>query len=280
MPVATEVGQMLTHATSSMMGGMHWGNASYRWESNEMATTVLAFEVLKKAKGNEEALRRIVQYFLEKRQRGKWMNTVESASVVSTILPFVLEQSKSFAEPPHLAIAGDTALNINAFPFTQVMRTGRQPVTVSKSGGGIVYFTAWQRVMNKEPLPVTDNFIIDTWFEHNGQRITSLTAGERATMKIRVHVLKDASYVRISVPIPAGCTYAEKKQESFSEHREFRKNRMDMFVEQMNTGIHEFTIELEPRYTGSYQVNPARAELMYFPVLFGRDGGKRVSIGK
>jgi hypothetical protein len=35
----------------------------------------------------------------------------------------------------------------------------------AKSGGGIMYFTAWQKIFNTDPEPVTDKFLITTSFE-------------------------------------------------------------------------------------------------------------------
>jgi len=37
-------------------------------------------------------------------------------------------------------------------------------------------------------------------------------------------------------------------------------------------------LPLLPRFTGSYSLNPARAEMMYFPVFNGNSGVKRVII--
>jgi len=33
-----------------------------------------------------------------------------------------------------------------------------------------------------------------------------------------------------------------------------------------------------PRYTGNFVLNPAKAEMMYFPVFYGREGLKKVEI--
>jgi hypothetical protein len=33
-----------------------------------------------------------------------------------------------------------------------------------------------------------------------------------------------------------------------------------------------------PRYNGKYILNPTKAEMMYFPVFYGREGIKKVEI--
>jgi hypothetical protein len=127
---------------------------------------------------------------------------------------------------------------------------------------------------------VTDKFLITSSFEKNGKTEVNLKAGEKITMKIKVEVLKDAEYVQIEIPIPAGCTYAEKKQDDWQIHKEFYKNKLVMFAEKMNKGNYYFEIELEPRYAGSYHLNPAKAELMYFTIFYGRNEMKNVEIKK
>ena len=153
-------------------------------------------------------------------------------------------------------------------------------ITITKSGGGTMYFTAWQKIFNTDPEPVTDKFLIRTSFERNGNTEIYLKAGEKITMKIKIEALKDAEYVQIEIPIPAGCTYGEKRQNDWQFHKEFYKNKLVVFAEKMNKGNYSFEIELEPRYAGSYHLNPAKAELMYFPVFYGRNEMKGVEIKK
>lgn len=99
-------------------------------------------------------------------------------------------------------------------------------------------------------------------------------------MTIKVVVKADAEYVQLEIPIPAGCTYAEKRQDNYKVHKEFLKNKVLLFVEKMNKGVYEYEVELEPRYSGVYHLNPAKAELMYFPVFYGRNEMKKINITK
>ena len=141
-----------------------------------------------------------------------------------------------------------------------------------------MYLTAYQHFFNPEPQPVTNSFDIHTSFEKNGRQVTYLTAGEKVNMVIHVNALKEAEYVMVEIPIPAGCTYAQKNQDEWGMHKEFLKNKMVLFAETLAKGDHIFTVELEPRYNGSYTLNPAKAALMYFPIFFGRNEMKRVVI--
>lgn len=207
------------------------------------------------------------------------MNTVESASIVSAILPGILQNNTAFTAPAVLQINAATHTTVQKFPFTAAVAATGNVITLHKTGGGLVYCTAYQEIFNKTPLPVTDNFRIKTWFERSGNDIAALKAGEKVTMKIRLEVLKDAEYVQFEIPIPAGCTYGEKRQ-GWNMHREFLKDKAVFFIEKLAKGSYSYEIELEPRYTGTYTLNPAKAELMYFPVFYGRNEMTQIKINK
>lgn len=262
----------------TMLGGVYWGDESFYWENNSMATTVLAFRVLSGERDYHLYLKQMIQFFLERRKGGRWRNTVESARVVSTILPYLLKDNKIFTAKSRLLIRDVGQSPIDTFPFSVSIANPGRPVAITKSGGGLLYLSAWQKIFNQQPEPVTDKFVIATWFERTGNRVLLLKAGEKTTMKITIRVLKDAEYVQVEIPIPAGCTYAEKRQSDWKTHKEFLKSKMVMFVENMKKGEYEYEIELEPRYSGTYQLNPAKAELMYFPVFYGRNEMKRVPV--
>jgi alpha-2-macroglobulin len=53
---------------------------------------------------------------------------------------------------------------------------------------------------------------------------------------------------------------------------------VSIFCSSLKQGSYSFTIPLLPRYTGRFQLNPAKAEMMYFPVFFGRERMKVIDI--
>ncbi len=275
-----ELQVLMTKKTETMTGGLYWGTDSYWWSSNRIATTVLAFKTLSRENSYSHETGKIIQFFLEMRKCGHWTNTVESASILSAIVPKKLEENKNFTRPATLSLKGDTTFTITAFPFVTSVSQNVRVMDISKTGGGMVYFTAYQEIFNPAPLPVDSNFRITSYFENNIGRVSSLKAGEKVKMKVVVEALKDADYVQIEIPIPAGCTYGKKTGDSWNEHREYFKNKTMIFAERLYKGRHEYEIELEPRYTGSYTINPAKAELMYFPTFYGRNGLSEIKIRK
>ena len=275
----SELKILLDKKIETMLGGMHWGVDNFRWYSNDVATTVIAFSVLEKEPAYKNLLPSIIQYFLEKRHNGYWANTVETASIINTILPEILQQQSNFSAPASISITGDTVFSISNFPHK--IKTGNpaiKNINISKSGGGLVYFTVYQTLFNDSPEPATGKFNIHTSFQKNGQEVTSVTTGEKIKMVVTIEALKDAEYVMLKVPIPAGCTYAVKDNRDWRLYKEFYKDKVAMFIESLTKGVHRFEIELEPRYTGNYTLNPAKAELMYYPVFFGRNEMKKILI--
>lgn len=106
-----------------------------------------------------------------------------------------------------------------------------------------------------------------------------LQAGIPVEMVVEVEVKADADYVMIEVPVPASCSYDSKDGRGpYEVHREYYRNKVSIFCDRLPKGKHMFTLKLLPRYTGSYTLNPARAELMYFPTFYGRNGMKQVLV--
>jgi alpha-2-macroglobulin len=221
----------------------------------------------------------IIQYFLEKRSKGYWVNTVESASILEAILPEILAMQKDFTKPASLTIAGDTSFVVSKFPFKfSSTSSSIKNLNITKSGGGMVYFTAYQKVFNTTPLPQEKYFTTSVYFQQAGVSVSKVKAGEKVKMIVTIDAKKDAEYLMVDVPIPAGCIYANKSNYVNGVYREFFKDKVSMFIESFATGKHTYEIELEPRYNGNYILNPTKVSLMYFPTFYGRNKMDKVQI--
>lgn len=273
-----EMATVMMKKTETQLGGLYWGKDSWSWESNEVATTLLAYNVLRQDKTYEHLAKRLVYYFLERRSGGRWRNTVESASICAAILPDILKVNAAFRNKAKLTIKNNNTIVTDSFPF-KVKLDSKLPVQIDRTGGGLLFVTGWQKIFNPTPEPVSENFVVRSWFERSDKTVKTLNAGEKVIMHVTVDALKSAEYVLIEIPIPAGCTYGAKPQQ-WKEHREYLKDKQVIFVENMHSGMHHYEIELEPRYTGEYHLNPAKVSLMYFPVLYGRNGMSQINIAE
>jgi uncharacterized protein YfaS (alpha-2-macroglobulin family) len=111
----------------------------------------------------------------------------------------------------------------------------------------------------------------------------TLTAGKPVSLLIKVKVKrKQAEHIMIEVPIPSGCSYASKPQSYYGgeAHREYFNEKVAIFCERLPEGSHTFTIPLLPRYPGTCLLNPAKVELMYFPVIHASNRLRKVTINR
>ena len=98
-------------------------------------------------------------------------------------------------------------------------------------------------------------------------------------LKAMLALENEAEYLMLEVPIPAGCSYAEHQAGGQGEvHREQWRNLATLFFQRLGPGTYTYDIKLLPRFSGSYTLNPAKAELMYFPVFNGNNEMRKVVI--
>lgn len=268
---------LIKSSHETMFGNMYWGEDNYRFFDNATQLSILAYKILKNEEKHGNLMEKIRGYFLEQRKNGEWRNTYESALILETILPDLLKKDKQI-KPAALTINGASKETITTFPYTTTLKDNT--VSMSKTGSLPIYITGYQQYWNSKPEKVSKDFTVDTRFEIKGQQVNQLKGGETVQLKAEVVARADADFVMIEIPIPAGCSYESKDQQwgNNEVHREFFKEKVSIFCRKLKQGTYAFTVNLMPRYSGKYTLNPAKAELMYFPVFYGREGMKQVAI--
>lgn len=271
---AVNTAALMQHRQHSMMGNPYWGEESLLLQSNNVQFTLLMYKLLRLQSGQEATLAGIRDWLLERRYGGSWRNTYESATILETILPDLLQLPQ-----PLTATLTLNGRSISRFPYDTVIRSA-QALQVSKQGNATVYFSTAQEHWEPAPVAVSRQFTVQSSLISNGQPSSRLIAGTPAELRVDVTVNTDADYVMIEAPVPAGCSYAAKAQ-SYAHgevHREHFKQKVSIFCGHLPKGTHTFTVSLMPRYSGTCHLNPAKASLMYFPAFFGRTGMKQVII--
>ncbi|MEO6521214.1 MAG: carboxypeptidase-like regulatory domain-containing protein [Mucilaginibacter sp.] len=273
-----ELDSLTQYKHSTMFGNLYWGHNSYYFFDNSIQESVMAYQIYKTEGHHLDVLPKIRNYFLEQRQADGWRNTYESALILETILPDLLTNNKP-PQPSTITLSGDKSETVTEFPYTTTLNATAK-LTVSKKGDLPVYITGYQQFWNKHPEKVSKDFTVNTKFTKNGDKITKLKGGERVTLEAEVIARADADFVMIEIPIPAGCSYESKDQNYWGNevHREYFKNKVSIFCRKLKQGKYNFSIRLMPRYSGTYNLNPAKAEMMYFPVFYGREDMKKVRI--
>ncbi|WP_210488053.1 carboxypeptidase-like regulatory domain-containing protein [Rufibacter aurantiacus] len=262
---------------ATTLGGLHWGENKNSLFDNHISNTLLAYEILKAAGNHERDLLRIQAFLLNERRTGYWRNTYESARILETLLPDLVKEKGQTPEN-QLFLSGGVNATLKKFPVDTTF-TPTQPITIKKQGSLALYLTAYQNEWIAQPARVDKDFVVRTSFADTKQAKATLSAGKPVQMEVEIEVKADASYVMIEVPIPAGCTYDSKSSWGrYEAHREYFRHKVSIFSNHLSRGKYTFTIQLLPRYKGTYTLNPAKAELMYFPTFFGREGVKEVNV--
>ncbi|MBX2843735.1 MAG: hypothetical protein KTR26_18335, partial [Flammeovirgaceae bacterium] len=264
----------------TLFGGIYWGEENYWFEKNAIITTLMAYRLLqdeKEFKGYQDKIR---NYFLEKKRNGYWRNTSESAQILETILPDIIKGKQTNQTENKLVLSGAIEETITEFPY-RIETAQPKELTISKTGGLPIFVMSSQTFWNATPEKVDKEFEINTYFEEDSSSTVHLESGVKIKLMAEVKVLKKSEYVMIEIPIPAGCSYGDKHRGNnyrLEAHREYFREKVSIFCEKLNPGTYSFQVNLETRYPGSYMVNPAKAEQMYFPAFFGREEMKKVEM--
>ena len=281
------------------LGGIYWGQSGWQWYGHQVEISLLAYQILKDKNSGDPLLPRIRQYFLEYPH----YNTAELAQMLVVIVPDMVQAGIPPDLKPELSISyGDQKIQIDQFPGEleipqawgglhdgggALQHLGKGALQYLGKGAlqcaptAPVYLTAYQTRFIRNPQAVDSLFAIKTWL---GDGTGALHDGRGALqcapidLWVELTAKKSADHLALEVPIPAGCVYGEKIQPLGEAHREYRKHMTTIFLEYLPEGTHRFRIPLEARYPGSYTLNPAKVEMMYVPVKFGRNGLTKVSV--
>lgn len=264
---------------ANLYQGLYWGGRSYFLRYSSLETTLQAYALLREHGGQETALLRIRAWLLRQRGVHGWGNTYQSSRVLETLLPDLLEDG-ALPAAPMLIVEGQTRRDtIREFPYEAVWT--EEPILRLRQQGKLpVYASVYRQYFDPAPQAVDSVFAVRSWWNGAQRPDTALRAGVPATLTVEVRSVRDADYVLIEVPIPAGCSYAEEGRGygPYEVYREQRRDRVAICCRRLPAGTHRYQVRLQPRFPGRYTLNPARVEEMYFPVFFGRNGLKKTEI--
>jgi alpha-2-macroglobulin len=257
----------------TLKGNYYWGEEQNSLYDNRVLNTLIAYEIALASGVESNELVKMRNFFLEARAKN-WRNTYESACVIRAVTCSV-DMRKSIVNST-LKLSGGITQSVQKFPATVETDTA-EPITVTiKTGIDPMYFTAYREVWNPAPKREETKFNIETSLSDR----QNLRAGKPVTLSVTVEVKHDTEYVMIEVPIPAGCSYQSKSESKTNGeiHREYYAHKTNIYCRFLKKGVYRYSIQLLPRFSGKYTLNPAVAESMYFPVLHGQNEMKSIKI--
>lgn len=280
-----QLDSLYLHRKTTLFGSHYWGVPSYGFPGNDIRLTLLAHDILVEA-GKKEEAQKVRTFFVENRkhsgQRHNWRNTLETAIILRSILPGILEEGKKVREKIQVQFTGAIANTIDSFPYQFKLSEFSEDLTIKKTGSSRLYLTAYQTFWNDTPTKTDSTFAVSTFLEQEGSKVQQLEKAKAAELVVEVESKQRAGYLMLEVPIPASCSYASKPngRRGVEVHREYDIHQTSIFIEDLPPGKHEFRISLEPRYSGKFNLNPAKMEQMYFPTFYGREGIRRVEVAE
>lgn len=270
---------LLHYKKNGIMGDVSFsdGKPTSYWYDDEFSANTIAYRIVKRDSLLKNLVVPMQMHFISQRNKGAW-NTYYSSNVLMSLLPDLIAEGSSRKQEAVVSLNGKVNATISKFPY-RVELLPNEELILKKESGLPVYFMQYKSERVTKAKTGVEGFEITTTMEHN-QMI--LEAGKPVSLTVDVNVKKEANleYVMIEVPIPGACSYAVKTQNrnSVETHREYFKDRTVIFCENMKSGKYSFVIQLLPRFTGKYFINPAQVSLMYVPVVNANTDMKKVKV--
>ena len=122
--------------------------------------------------------------------------------------------------------------------------------------------------LDSNPQAINEYFKIQSSF-NNVITNAACKLGEPITLTINVESFKTVDNVMLEIPIPAGFSYYKKPQAAGAEtYRLYDYDKTAIFLDKMSAGAYSFTIQLIPKFSGTFKIPPAKVELMYYPEMY------------
>lgn len=242
---------------------------------NDPAYSLMAYRIWsRQSQPDTLRMEQIQQYFWEEFAQNKWHNNLLLTNMASALLPQLLQETAGY-NPPILHFSGPIDTTLNSFPTTLHL-TAEKPLQINKTGVGTILLSMHQNRWEAKPPLRREHFQVKTWFDTPDQKLHS---GRPQRLYLQLELSQKADFVRLVLPLPAGCSYSNKAQQSAYEvHREHFDHAVVIYCDQLMPGSYTFYVDLQARFPGTFNLNPAYAELMYFPVIRGNNESKKTVI--
>lgn len=198
-------------------------------------------------------------------------------------------------------------------PMAFLKQQGRKPLILEKRGKGKLYYRLGLRYAPKSLrlAPEEQGFSVTRTYEpvqHKGDvtRVAPgryrIKAGRYVRVRLRVVVPSRRYFVALDDPLPAGLEAVDTNLRTSARsalagkarnrifdfhswysffafsHKEKRDDRVVLFSDRLPSGVYEYTYLARATTYGTFVVPPLKAEEMYHPEVFGRNGTEIVEV--
>ena len=255
-------------------GALYWGTMVYNYQYDQAANTLLAFEILSNDSLGRNLLPNIKKYFSSDHFT---RHTLARASLITLYLnDWTSHHDKDSGLFGKVIIDGKT-LATGDYPFTRTYHA-HDTIRIHHQGSESFVNIITQKVEEK-PQPDETFFKISSTINQKQEKV-SLAPGQITTIEVKVEAFKTADNVILEILLPAGFSYYAKPQQSYSveSHREYYNDRTAIFCTTMPRGKYTFVIQVVPKFSGVFNLPPAKIELMYYPEIRNNEVPKMIEV--
>ena len=268
------IGDVVSLSSTLPGGALYWGTNVYNYQYDQASNTLLAFEILSQDSLGRSLLPNVKKYFSSDNFT---RHTLARASLITLYLnDWTTHHHKDSAMFGKVVINGKT-LATNEYPFTRVYHA-HDTIRILHQGQESFVNIITQQIEEK-PQPDETYFKIKSTLNQKHDSVI-VTSGQITTLEVTVEAFKTAENVMLEIPLPAGFSYYAKPQQSYSieSHREYYNDRTAIFCTIMPRGKYIFIIQVVPKFTGLFNLPPAKIELMYYPEIRNNEVPKMIEV--
>jgi len=260
---------------------------------------------------------KVVKWLVDEQKQGRWDSTQENVFAFEALRTYFERFEKSMPDfEATVSFDGKEFLknffkgrDLNVvgkdIPVSEIPKGRDVPLVFQKEGPGKLYYTVRLDYAPTEPRPARDEglTILKTITPvDKDEKVVkdSYRGGEVYKITLSVVTPQERNYVVVDDPVPGGF---EVLRESFAtenkallnilreirddertswwgtfDHWERYEDRVVLFADQLNPGEHNFTYIVRATHYGTFNMPPAKGELMYEPEVFGYSAGKTINV--
>ncbi len=246
--------------------GIFWGEKVLSFQTNIVQTSALAYQILRtdSLADHSETLEQVRSYFLNNLTVNR--NTIERATLLRVITDDIINENSLKQEvKSELKINGK--LMPQEYPISLNFSSDK-PLEISKSGA-ILNILVSEKSIIRSSTKTSPNFQVASAIVMKNDTVKKVARGDNFVVRCQVKVDKESNYVMIEIPIPAGAVYVNKRENRmwFESERQYHDDRVVIFASNLHRGIYNFDINLNARFSGTFNVIAPKISLMYFPEI-------------
>jgi uncharacterized protein YfaS (alpha-2-macroglobulin family) len=286
----------------------------YYWNSSVRSTAIAAGTLTRQGQ-NEQLVKQMVRWLMQKRIDGRWSNTQENVWVMESLVDYYRKYESEVPDFTAVVKLGNDSLANDSFKGRStaakshdlsMMQLQKQtaaevPVTFERQGTGTLFYLMRLRYTPAGLLHegMDKGFNVERKYSPK-----TFKAGDLIKVTLRIRNTKERIFVAVTDPIPAGTEPVESwfattatdlaeaqakndrqgddwmswwKHGGF-DHVERHDDRVTLFATRLSEGMHEFTYMVRATTAGTFITGPMSAEEMYEPEVFGRTASEVVEV--